>query len=201
MHIIMVRHGRIDPSDSELLQAGNPHLDEDWRKENLPSVGEQLRGIPFTAVYCGGLYRSVETLQTLIASSDLPKSWITDEFIDDPSTYHDGVIYPDVRPSFIGIMDEIPSYFRGLSERHEPEADILMVGGAAKIICMIALSNGLKFQDEEEAQSWIRGGIKNEKIGFIETGSIHPFYFNPHDCQLRRVSLEEVRNIDGRRKK
>jgi len=199
MNIVMVRHGRIDPSNRGLLEVGNPHLDEDWRNKNLPRVGEQLRGIPFAGVYCGDLHRSVETLEALIASSDLPEAWITDDFLDDPSTYHDGVVYPDVLPSFIAIMDSIPSHFRNLVIRHGSVANILMVGGGAEIISMIALSQELKFQDEGEVQSWIRAETQHEKIGFIETGSIHCFVFDPCSYGIRSISLQEVRKIRGRR--
>jgi hypothetical protein len=195
----MVRHGRIDPSDKKLLEKGNPHLDEDWRNEYLPGVGEQFRDISFSAVYCGNLYRSVETLQTLITSSGLLKLWFIDEFLDDPSTYHDGVVYPNILPSFTTIMDSIPSYFQDIARRHKSNAKILMVGGGAEIISMIALSRGLKFQDEEEAQSWVVKEVMDQKVGLIETGSIHSFFFNPHSRKLMEVSLEKVRNVSRRR--
>jgi len=202
MDIVMVRHGRIDPSNRELLQGGNPHLaKDDWQNENLLRVGEQLMGIRFTAVYCGALHRNTETLQTLIISSDLPELWITDEFLDDPSTYHDGVIYPDIRPSFIAIMDSIPGYFQAMARKHGSEANILMVGGGAKIICMIALSRGLKFKNEEEVQSWITGEVTDEKVGLIGTGTIHSFSFSLDGCEVRKVCLQDMRCESKRRRK
>jgi len=201
MYIVMVRHGRIDPSDKKLLEIGNPHLDEGWRNRHLPGVGEQLRDIPFSAIYCGKLHRSVETLQTLIASFGLLELWITDEFLDDPSTYHDGRIYPpNVLPSFIAIIDSIPSYLYDIERRHGADARILMVSGGAEIISMIAVSEGLNFQSEAKVQSWMVKEIMNEKVGFVGTGSIHPFVFNPYSRKVKKISLEEMRDTRKRRR-
>ena len=195
----MVRHGRIDSSNKELLATGNPHLDEHGGNKHLLAVGEQLRGISFNVIYCGKLHRSVETLEVVTTSSGLLKLWITDEFLDDPSTYHDGVIYPNVLPSFIEIMDSIPSYFYDITRRHGADAKILMVGGGAEIISMIALSEGLEFHSEVEVQSWMVRRVIDKKVGFIGTGSIHPFHFNTYSHRVRRVSLEEVHNARKRR--
>lgn len=191
MRIVMVRHGKIDPTDKTLLDAANPPLDLAWINNEIPNVARTLEGIKFAGAYCGTLDRMFQTLGFLARRFGLDLWNGYDERLNATSTYHEGVIYGSLdRMTF--YMPELLELFKDLVNRHGPDATVLLVTSGARMAPARALARKFNPKDEQEMFDWTM------KEANASLGEAWAFVFDPDTGELRETSLEELKS-DQRR--
>ena len=181
----MVRHEQINPEDTQLLDEGNPHLDQDQSESELLETAQSLMEIKrVDGVYCGTLHRMTETLHELRQElPDLPDGEY-DPRLNVLTTYHKGVIYPKgVEEPMTTYGVQLLQFFAELARKHGPDSTVLLVTSGGRMAPARALAQGLTFESEKAMIAWTLDKA-NAKLGEAWT-----FDFDPATHAIKETTL------------
>jgi len=208
LKIVMFRHGRIDPRDEKLLSQGDPHLDLEWVKSELPQKAEVLRGIKFDLCLSGPRKRMVETMQGLeeFGIQEIPAvqyAWDGDDVprgvpyprsdmekrLDARTTYHEGKIYPE------GEIDPLKEYMRDIVSLFKyigywyGSVTILLVTSGARMIPTEALSRRLGPEDFVDDNAMVNWALDERNKANPVTGEAWAYTFDPDTEKIEEVEI------------
>lgn len=162
MDIYLVRHGAIDPSDQELLMAGNPHLSKPWIKRNVWEIAEKLVNIEFYAMFSGTRHRMRETALALRDVLELPSAQYI-RILDAVTNFHNGELYPrGAKDPWLSYFNEMKEFIEKLGRDFGWRSDILLITSGARMNAVHCLAKGINpttDKEIEQAASFANGEV------------------------------------------